>query len=415
MFDLKYECPKCNKQYDGNYIAKNRYCEDCQMRLVQRMESPPKLKVKLRNNKYLEISIFDVWSFFKEFDKSKPMFGSREFRVIRVDEGSVVILPKDGRERSIAYADFLKVWREYVKIRSEKVTDYAEISNNTPYILGVIMLFLESKLAKKYHDRFNPFEEASEDKGKGVVYPKIVEILVKRDEALLSENVEFDPLTENREANTLISDIDKHPHVFVLASILNREVGTDNVWEIPYKFMERLGSFEFEDIRKLSLEDVTKLMSNPSSLHMYPNAMAKVLYLGVQHIQERYSGKVSRIWAETPSSVTLVNRFNLFSGVNSKSAVKAVSVLVRRFKIPVKDKTAIDISVDTNVKRVFPRLGLISKSASDNTIIKKAQELYPPYPGVFDYPLIEIGGKWCKPVDPDCNACYMMKYCPKLI
>jgi len=191
VFDLKYECPKCNKQYDGNYIAKNRYCEDCQMRLIQKRELVPKLKVKLRNNKDLEISIFDVWSFFKELDNVKPMFGSREFLVTCVVENSVLILPKDGRKRSIAYAEFLNVWREYVKTRSERVVDYVKISGNVPYILTVIILFLESKLAKKYHNSFNPLDDASEDKAKGVVYPKIVDILIKREEALHSENVEL--------------------------------------------------------------------------------------------------------------------------------------------------------------------------------------------------------------------------------
>ena len=393
---------------------KNRYCENCQMRLVQRREATPKLKIKLRNNDELEISVFDVWSFFKELDKAKPMFGSREFQVTRVVENSVFILSNDGHEQLISYADFLNVWREYVKTRSEKVNDYVKISSNASCILTIIILFLESKLAKKYHDSFNPSEEASEDKGTGVVYPKIVEILVKREEVLTSENVEFDPLTENREAEVLLSNIDKYPHAFVLASILQREVGADNVWEIPYKFMERLGSFEFHDIQKLSKENVKKLMSDPPPLHMYPNTMAKSLYLGIKHIQERYSGKTSRIWAETPSSVTIVNRFSLFSGVSNKSAVNAVAILVRKFKIPVKDKTAIDISINKQLKRVFPRLGLVSKSASDNAIIEKAQNLYPPYPGVFDYPIKEIGRKWCTSGVPDCNACSMTKYCPKL-
>ena len=127
-----------------------------------------------------------------------------EMRAVRIvrnftkhAEGSVLIEFGDTRVICTAsfvfiLSEFLSVWCEYVKTRSEKVVDYVKISDNAPYILTVIILFLESKLAKKYHDRFNPFEEASEDKGKGVVYPKIVEILVKRDEALLSENVEFD-------------------------------------------------------------------------------------------------------------------------------------------------------------------------------------------------------------------------------
>jgi len=53
----------------------------------------------------------------------------------------------------------------------------------------------------------------------------------------------------------------------------------------------------------------------------------------------------------------------------------AANVLARDFKIPMKDYVNIDISPDVHVKRVFKRLGFISKDASNDELIYCAREL----------------------------------------
>jgi endonuclease III len=72
------------------------------------------------------------------------------------------------------------------------------------------------------------------------------------------------------------------------------------------------------------------------------------------------------------------------------------------------------VSPDTHVKRVFKRLGIISKDASDDELIYSARELNPEYPGIFDLSCWDIGRKWCKPKEPDCNNCELKVYCPKI-
>lgn len=93
----------------------------------------------------------------------------------------------------------------------------------------------------------------------------------------------------------------------------------------------------------------------------------------------------------------------------------AANILAREFKIPMQDRICIDISPDVQVKRVFTRLGFISKGSNNDELIYCARELNPEYPGIFDLSSWEIGRNWCRPKDPDCNNCYLENFCPNLI
>ena len=50
---------------------------------------------------------------------------------------------------------------------------------------------------------------------KGLDYQKIVNKLIIRGKTLLSEHVEFEPLTDIKEAEYLLHDFDIYPHAFV--------------------------------------------------------------------------------------------------------------------------------------------------------------------------------------------------------
>jgi adenine-specific DNA glycosylase len=86
----------------------------------------------------------------------------------------------------------------------------------------------------------------------------------------------------------------------------------------------------------------------------------------------------------------------------------------------------IDIAVDRNVARVFLRTGLIPAERGKknypvreikNTIIQKARDLYPKFPGALDEPVYEIGKYWCKKEEAYCDyegePCPLTKVCTK--
>ncbi len=92
-----------------------------------------------------------------------------------------------------------------------------------------------------------------------------------------------------------------------------------------------------------------------------------------------------------------------------------VNILVRDFKIKMKDNHCIDVSPDRQVKRLFERTGFIPKNASDDELMYCTRELNQEYPGIFDLPTWEIGRNWCHPKNPECDKCYLSKYCPKIL
>jgi endonuclease III len=140
--------------------------------------------------------------------------------------------------------------------------------------------------------------------------------------------------------------------------------------------------------------------------------MAKYFLAAVHLIHRQYDGEASRIWAGQPSSATVVYRFLEFAGVGPKIATMAANILARDFKIPFSDYYSIDISPDVQVRRVFGRLELAPRDATIEQLVYRARSLHPEFPGLMDLPAWEIGRRWCRPDDPDCQSCYMRDLCP---
>ncbi len=253
---------------------------------------------------------------------------------------------------------------------------------------------------------------------------EIIKILIDKGNKLLNglfKRIDFFPRRnkiselsdeEINKANDLLNDLKRFPHAFVLACIMDRQIPAERAWIIPYKISKEINGFNFKKLLGLSLSEI-KEMFNRKKLHRFNDEMATNFYLGIKRIHEEYNDNASNIWKDNQRSATIVRRFLEFRGVGVKIATMAANILAREFKIPMKDHICIDISPDVHVKRVFKRLGFISKDASNDELIYAARELNPEYPGIFDLPCWEIGRNWCKPSKPDCNNCYLNKYCPK--
>lgn len=241
---------------------------------------------------------------------------------------------------------------------------------------------------------------------------KIVETLVNRGNELFGlpyKKVEF---TGNSDADDLLNNIHQFPHAYILACVMDRQIKAERAWLIPYHISQEISSFDFERLLKLDLNSLKEIFKR-KSLHRFNDTMAENFYSAIQLIHTKYQNNASNIWKDNPKSATVVRRFLEFKGVGVKIATMAANILAREFKIPMQDRICIDISPDVQVKRVFTRLGFISKDASNDELIYCARELHPEYPGIFDFSAWEIGRKWCRPNNPDCNNCYLNQFCPK--
>jgi uncharacterized HhH-GPD family protein len=241
---------------------------------------------------------------------------------------------------------------------------------------------------------------------------EVCDRLVEHGQTLLSAPKKEIEFTRDRKADRLLNDLNAYPHAYVLACVMDRQVRAERAWIIPHRISEKLGEFSMKALRVLSLADVKLLMSKPEPLHRFADKMAEFFHSAVQRIVKEYEGNAARIWAGEPSSAEVVCRFLEFDGVGPKIASMGVNILARDFKIPFSDYTAIDISADVHVRRVFARLGLCCTGATVEQVVYKAKALHPNFPGIMDLPCWEIGRTWCKANGPECGGCYMRDLCP---
>ncbi|MFH1777992.1 MAG: iron-sulfur cluster loop [Candidatus Omnitrophota bacterium] len=245
---------------------------------------------------------------------------------------------------------------------------------------------------------------------------KVIATLINRGNELLKRPYEKIIFARHPKADELLNNIKEFPHAYVLACVMGRQIKAEKAWLIPYRVSEEIGGFEFSRLLKLS-DDVNKIKNifNRRTLHRFNDIMAENFCLAVQRIHADYDDNASNIWSDNPSSVTVVRRFLQFKGVGIKIATMAANILVRDFKIPVKDYIYIDISPDVHAKRVFKRFGFVSDEKNNEELIYSARELNPEYPGIFDLSCWEIGREWCHPSNPKCESCYLNEYCLKKI
>ena len=231
-------------------------------------------------------------------------------------------------------------------------------------------------------------------------------------EKFIKEKDNTIPFLPNTEMNELINDLDNTPHAFVLACLMDRQVKAERAWSIPYYIKNELGTFDIHELANISLEEYIRIFEE-KKLHRFNETMAKCFFDAIHRILNVYDGDVSKIWKDKPSSAKVVYEFLQFNGAGIKIATMIANILARDFKIPYSDYYSIDISPDIHITRIMKRNGLVSINADIDSIIYKAREMCPEYPGIIDEACWEIGRTWCHPSNPNCNKCILTDVCKK--
>jgi len=239
-----------------------------------------------------------------------------------------------------------------------------------------------------------------------------VKLLVQKGMEILESPYQPLNFTKDPAIDKYLNDLENYPHFFVLACVMDRQMPAERAWKIPFFIAQEIDDFNFKGFSKMSLNEIQQIFFN-KSFHRFNKIMAGYFYKAVQKIEKDYKGDASQIWKDNMSCGIIFERFLQFEGVGIKIASMATNCLLREFKLPLKDKSWIDISPDVHIRRVFKRLGFVQNNSSVEEVIFAARKLNPSYPGVFDLPSWEIARKWCHPNNPECQNCYITEYCKK--
>lgn len=74
---------------------------------------------------------------------------------------------------------------------------------------------------------------------------------------------------------------------------MDRQIKAEKAWVIPFRFAQRLGTFEFSNLAELILNQVRDHITKPGPLHRYTEGMGKNFHAAVGLIKEKYNGNAS--------------------------------------------------------------------------------------------------------------------------
>ena len=219
----------------------------------------------------------------------------------------------------------------------------------------------------------------------------------------------FVKFTDNQSINNLLNNLDEYPHAFVLGCVMDKQIPAHRAWAIPYNISVEFSRFDIDFLTNISLDEYKKLF-NEKKYHRFNDKCAEDFYEAVHKIKNEYDGNASKIWSDNPSSKEVVSRFLEFKGVGPNIAAMAAKILATQFKIEMSEYSSIDVSLDVHVVRVMKRL-FFDDDATDEQIKTKAREINPEFPGIIDSICFDIGRQYCRPENPKCDQCPLLKEC----
>jgi endonuclease III len=182
----------------------------------------------------------------------------------------------------------------------------------------------------------------------------------------------------------MLSDLNHFPHHFVLACLMDRHLGAERAWSIPYRVGLHLGGFKFSDYKKSDLKTFQRIFHKERLHRFRKNIMPTIFLRAIEWISENYGGNAKNIWANNPPCARVIRRFLEFDGAGPKIATMATNILVRQLKVPMRDTSAIDISADRQVMKYFQSRGLLRAGAKKEELIYLTREICPEYLGLLD-------------------------------
>ena len=214
-------------------------------------------------------------------------------------------------------------------------------------------------------------------------------------------------------ANEFIFDNDL---AFVYGLLFDQGMRSVDAWKSPFLLKMRLGNLDIFHISKMTIEDLTRILSQKKALHRYPKVMARNLINASKAIVSDFSGNVSHLWESHRTVEDVHKNFLALCGIGPKKANLALLMLVRDRGVALEGCEQIGIAFDVHVSRVFLRSGFytILDKEEKNALQSDMRALHT-LPTLLGTAVWYIGRHYCHKSSPACDRCPLAEKCQKRI
>lgn len=184
------------------------------------------------------------------------------------------------------------------------------------------------------------------------------------------------------------------PVDMIIATILSQNTNDKN----SYKAFQNLkDSFDsWEDVAKLTPSRIEKYIKTAGLGKQKSSAIKNLL---ATLLKEK--GKISLNYLDNMKVGEILDELTSFSGVGLKTASCVLLFAMRKNFCPV----------DTHVHRTTNRIGLVKTSTPDKSFKILNENMPEGIAHQFHTNLIRLGREICKPSNPSCKICPLLKVC----
>jgi endonuclease III len=164
----------------------------------------------------------------------------------------------------------------------------------------------------------------------------------------------------------------------------------------------------------MSADEVLAVLKRIDGKPRYITDAVRTIMQVARAVTDEYAGDARNLW-NGQTATEIKARLISFHGVASGIASMVVNLLasLKEIEFTEKDYRRMDVKPDSQLRRVFERLGFCEAGATERQVVDAARRLHPSYPGALDAPAWHIGRKWCHMTQPDCPGCPLLDVCPK--
>jgi len=219
------------------------------------------------------------------------------------------------------------------------------------------------------------------------------------------------PFTRTRAADEFLRH---NPFAFLMAASIDRGALAESVWEIPFLLRQSLGHLDPGKLSRLNVDQVETILRSLDRQPRFPRQAAQTIVSLSRLVVNQFCGNATSIW-ENKEPGEVVETLERIWGVGPGIAHMTVRILIDEFGYNPGPRglKQINIKPDAHVMRVFYRTGL-APERNGNACVQAAQQLYPAFPGLLDWPAWEIGRSWCHEHNPECVECPLHGVCLKI-
>lgn len=185
-----------------------------------------------------------------------------------------------------------------------------------------------------------------------------------------------------------------NPVDMLIATILSQNTNDNNSYKAFRQFREKFKTWEeAANARRTSIESAIKV----AGLGKQKSAAIKTFLTDIQ----KKKGEISLNYLSKMPNGDAINELTGYNGVGVKTASCVLLFSMGKNVCPV----------DTHVHRTVNRIGIVNEKTPDKTFITLNDNFPPKIAHSFHTNLIRLGREICKPKNPSCGICPLVKVC----